>query len=265
MDVYNLGVPLQSEIANPFKPKPRSKKNSLLPKTIQEPDDDFTSWNSRDFVDYFALQYQKIIGGVYKKTYSSDCSHINSIKDFMDSNELDMNEWTKKFIDWCFINKEYISSLSGSFLLSGLNKQLNTYYQQVISVNKQSKPIVDIFDELADMVINGKTKEALTIYGIPIVSTYIQNFKNISDKSLIIGYNKLFKTLSDGDADTQKLLTKIIQRSISRSPYPDEFVMLNWRNEFSGYIEKYKNELWWRNDDYSGSYQYNFNRFINNG
>jgi hypothetical protein len=265
LDIYNTPVPLQSELTNPFKPKSKPKKSSLLPKTAIEVDVDYTNWSSRDFVDYFAIEYKKMFGGIYKKTYSSDCSHINEIIEFMDANELDKNEWSKKFIDWCFVNKEYISSQSGTFLLSSVKKQLNTFYQQVISENKKSKPVIDIFDELVEMIDKGKTKEVLAIYGIPIVSTYVHYYKNVSDENIKAGLRKLFISLIDGDADTQKLLTKIVQRSINRSPYPDLFILTDWRNEYPELAELFKNELWWKDKDYIGSYQYKYDRFLTNG
>ena len=262
LDIYNTPVPLQSELTNPFKPKSRGKRSSLLPKSIQEGDVDYLKWNSRDFVDYFSIEYKKILGGIYKKTYASDCSFMNEIIEFMDANELDKNEWTKKFIDWCFLNKDYITSTTGSFLLSTIKKQLNSFYQQVIAENKKSRPVIDIYDELVDMIDKGKTKEVLAIYGIPIVSTYVHNFKNVSDANVKAGLRKLFISLIEGDADTQKLLTKIVQRSINRSPYPELFTLTDWREEYPELVELFKNELWWKDVDYNGSFQYKYDRFL---
>ena len=54
MDVYKRNVPLQSEIANPFSANKRQRKKTLVPKAANVLPDDISSWNSKNFVDYFA-------------------------------------------------------------------------------------------------------------------------------------------------------------------------------------------------------------------
>jgi hypothetical protein len=260
--IYTMYVPEKSELSNPFSANKRQKnkllsqnKNNVMPENIVD-------WNSRNFVDYFVSQYKSVFNGVYKKTYSSDCSIINEIFDFMSANELDEKEWAKKFIDWCFINNDHILKNSGSFLLMNTKHYLNTFFQQVITKNKQSMPIIDIYDELKTKIENGKTKEILAIYGIPIVATYFINQKNIDEKNIKVGLNKLFSTLISGDFQEQEYLKKIVQRSINRSPYPDFFHLKDWRNDFIDLQNKYKNETWWRDQDYKGQSQFKFDRFM---
>lgn len=260
--IYKLEIPLQSEISNPFKTVKRTRKNSLLAKKDSSISDDLNTWTAKTFVDYFSNLYFQNIGGVYKKTYTSDCSVINEIFEFMIANELDEKEWTKKFIDWSFVNQDLILKQSGTFLISTIKKSLNTFYQQSISVKKQSVAAVDIFDDLVKMVEKGKTKEILSVYGIPIIATYFVNHKNISTENIEAGMKKLFLTLMSGNNEEYSLLTRIVQRSINRSPYPDTFVLKDWRSKFPELISKYKNELWWRDQDYTGQPQYKYDKFV---
>lgn len=262
MNIYNLGVPSKSEIANPFSANKRKSKSALVEKQKKELSDDISLWNSKSFVDYFSQQYKNNFGGIYKKTYSNECSVVNEIIEFMDANELDKNEWTKKFIDWCFVNKDFILNQTSTFILNNLKKYLNTFYQQEIYSSKSLKPAICIFDELVKSVENGKTKEILSIYGIPIVATYFINHKNISVENIISGLNMLFNTLLQGSNEEIQLLTKIVQRSINRSPYPEYFHLIDWRSEFPSLVNKYKNETWWRDSDYTGNSQFKFERLM---
>jgi hypothetical protein len=69
--------------------------------------------------------------------------------------------------------------------------------------------------------------------------------------------------MSKGNAQEKKLLSDIIQKSISRSPYPSDFKLLDWRNLFQQDIAKFKNEIWWRSDDYPGQPRFKIEMFLN--
>lgn len=261
-EVYMRIVPSQSEIANPFSANKRKRKTSLVPKTPNELPEELSEWTNRHFVDYFAEQYKKYLNGTYKKTYSSDSTFINQIFEFMEANELNRNEWTRKFIDWCFLNKEMVSRKTGSFLLINLKDHLNTFFQQVISKNRESAVAIDIFHELQEMDKNGRTKEIFTVYGIPIAATYFHNHKNVSLKSLQSGLKQLFESYLKGDQEQQGLLMKTVQRSINRSPYLNDFVLLDWREVFPEVVNKFNKEPWYRDVDYTGNPQYKLDKFL---
>jgi hypothetical protein len=207
-------------------------------------------------------EYKKAFDGVYRVTYTSDNKIINIIADFMEDNKLDKNEWTKKFIDWCFINKTVIMQRSGHFLLMEFPHYLNRYYQDVINTNSTT-PLIDIYDEVKNLAKLGRSKEMFSKYGIPIVCTYYANTQKISKEDFISGLNQLFLTLSKGNAEEKKLIADTFQKSVSRSPYLPEFEMLDWREIFINYTAKYKEETWWRDEDYPGNPRFQFNKFIN--
>jgi hypothetical protein len=263
VEVYKRPVPLQSEISNPFSANKRQRKKSLVPKDAKSLPEDISAWTNRNFVEYFAEQYKNLFSGIYKITYSSDCSFINQIMSFMEANELDKNEWTKKYLDWCFKNKEMITNKSGQFLLIDLRNFLNTFYQQVI-VDKTDKTIqVDILDDIKKLDSSGRAKEIFSTYGIPIAATYFVHQKNISSADVQSGLMMLLNKYLKGDQEQQVMLMKILQRSISRAPYLPEFEFLNWRDIFSDIVDKYKTEVWFRADDYTGKPQYLLEKFLN--
>ena len=132
--IYMQHVPLQSELSNPFQANKRQRKKPIV-KTLKEAPEDIKDWTAKHFTDYFFNEYKRVFNGVYRVTYTSDNKIINIIADFMEDNQLDKNEWTKKFIDWCFLNKSIIMQRSGHFLLIEFPHYLNRYYQDVINTN----------------------------------------------------------------------------------------------------------------------------------
>jgi hypothetical protein len=261
MSIYMQHVPSQSELTNPFSANKRQRKTKLVTKVAKELPDDLGTWSSRNFVDYFAEQYKLYFSSFYKVTYTSDNSIINVIMEFMNENNLDKNEWTKKFIDWCFVNKDLSLKAKGHFLLQNLPNFLNRYYQDAVYSQPNIK-LIDIFDEVEKLVKDGKSKEVYARYGIPSASTYYSTFKNVTSIQLEAGLMKLFETLSNGTKEEQDILSSIFQKSISRSPYILDFELLDWRKRFQTTLSKYKVETWWREQDYPGSPRFNYEKFI---
>ena len=259
--IYMQHIPLQTELVNPFQANKRQRKKPVA-KVLKEAPEELKDWTAKNFTDYFFNEYKRVFSGVYRVTYTSDNKIINIIADFMEDNQLDKNEWTKKFIDWCFLNKTVIMQRSGHFLLIEFPHYLNRYYQDVIYTNS-STPLIDIFDEVRTLAKLGRSKELFSKYGIPIVCSYYAHANNISKEDFISGLNQLFETLSKGNAEEKKLISDTFQKSISRSPYLPEFDLLDWREIFIKYTAKYKEETWWRDEDYPGKPRFQFDKFIN--
>ena len=131
-----------------------------------------------------------------------------------------------------------------------------------ISKNRESAIALDIFHELQEMDKNGRTKEIFTVYGIPIAATYFHYHKNVSLKSLQSGLNQLFESYLKGDQEHQGLLMKTVQRSINRSPYLNDFILLDWREVFPEIVNKFNKEPWYRDVDYTGNPQYKLDKFL---
>ena len=259
--IYLQHIPQQSELSNPFNSNKRQRKRTLVTKSKEIPND-ISTWTPKNFSDYFGAEYKRVFDGVYKITYISDNKIVNIILEFMIDNGLEKNEWTKKYIDWCFLNKSLILQRSGHFLLTELPNFLNRYYQDVINTNA-AVTLLDIFSDVHALAAEGKSKELFSKYGIPIACTYYSSYKNINNEQLIAGLKKLMLQLSRGNAQEKKLLSDIIQKSISRSPYSENFKILDWREIFDHEISKYKSEPWWRAEDYPGQPRFKVEKFLN--
>lgn len=259
--IYLQHIPQQSELSNPFNSNKRQRKRTLVTKSKEIPND-ISTWTPKHFSDYFGAEYKRVFDGVYKITYISDNKIVNIILEFMIDNGLEKNEWTKKYIDWCFLNKSLILQRSGHFLLTELPNFLNRYYQDVINTNA-AVTLLDIFPDVHALAAEGKSKELFSKYGIPLACTYYSTYKNINNEQLIAGLKKLMLQLSRGNAQEKKLLSDIIQKSISRSPYSENFKILDWREIFDHEISKYKSEPWWRAEDYPGQPRFKVEKFLN--
>ena len=262
-DVYKRPVPAQSELSNPFAANKRRRKTSLSDKS-NSLSENVEEWNAKDFVHYFSQCYFKNYNATYKITYSSDCSVISEIQDFMSDNSLEVNSKTREFIDWCFDNKALISTRTGYFFLVSTRQFLNRYYQDKIISQNPNHNLLDFFNDVESLYINNRSKEIYSKYGIPIASTFLINKKNIDKEKVKSGLIQWILSLSSGNNEQRKMLTSILQKSISRSPYIDNFELLDWRDVLNDVIEKFKNESWWREEDYPGSPRFKFDKFLKN-
>lgn len=260
MSIYAKPVPAQSELSNPFSANKRRKKDSLLPKAEKSSPDSLEDWTSRNFVDYYADSYLKMYSAKYKVTYTSDCAYINEIIDFMLDNNLDKNLYTKKFLDWCFLNSHSFSKIANPMLLMNLRRHLNKFYQDVVMSNSQTS-LIEILSEIKDLDKMGRSKEIIFKYGIPVASTYFVNFKKVPIEQVESGFTKLFEKLENGTPEEKKLLVSAVQKSISRSPYIPEFLLLDWRDTFP-IMQKFSKESWWRESDYPGEPRFQYSKLI---
>jgi hypothetical protein len=259
--IYMQRVPLQTELTNPFQANKRQKKKPVTRATKEAPAE-LKDWSAKHFTDYFFTEYKKTFDGVYRVTYTSDNKIINIIFEFMEDNNLDKNESTMKFIDWCFLNRSLIMQRSGHFLLSEFPNFLNRYYQDTINTSTTSN-LLDIYNDVKGLAKMGRSKELFAKFGIPVACTYFCKEHNISRQDFIDGLEKLFASLAKGTLEEKKLIADTFQKSISRSPYLPDFQLLDWREVFSKFTAKYKEETWWREEDYPGNPRYRYDKFLN--
>ncbi len=262
-DVFKRPVPLMSELSNPFAANKRKRRTTLTDKNEFIPEN-VEDWNSKHFVHYFAQCYFKSLNASYKITYSSDCSIITDIQDFMSDNSLDVNKYTKEFIDWCFDNKVLISTRTGYFLLLNTRQFLNRFYQDKVIAQNPNHNLLDVYSDVEALYDNNRSKEIYSKYGIPIASTYLINKKNIDKDKVQSGLIQWTNSLSTGTVEQKKMLVNILQKSISRSPYIQEFELLEWREVLHDIVAKFKNESWWRDEDYPGLPRFKFDKFLKN-
>ena len=268
--IMSKPVPLQSELTNPFAANKRKKKIMLNPdekKDITMPDD-VLIWSSKNFVDYFAEIYKEKTGGYYKKTYASDNAIFAEIGKFFSSNGLQKQEWTKKFIDWCFNNKSIIIEKSGYLLPTSIINYLNHFYQEEV-MPKVEEDTIDrsyfessLLDEIMQVDKESKASHLFYRFGIPIAATYFLQIKGLKEDTVVKGLQFFLNTLANGDAEQKNTLSVVCERSVMKSPYPSEFNFLDWRDRYKTVISQFANENWWRDNDYKGKPLSEYNKLI---
>jgi hypothetical protein len=262
MDIYKKPVPLQSEIANPFSANKRQRKKKVLVDSNHDLPENVQDWNTKHFVNFYAEQYFSFFKVLYKKTYASDCTVISEIFTFFEQNNQDKLQRTKEYIEWAFINNTYVTKTSGVFLLTSLRGFMNYFMQEKVLNQRDVNRTINIYDDVDKLAAQGKTKEVYAKFGIPIASTYFTNKKEINEKDMLAGVKLLIETLIQGDSEQKNMLVEIVNKSIDRSPYPESFNLVNWREKFPVLAEQFNKESWWKDRDYSGKPNFDVERFL---
>lgn len=263
MSVMSVDVPPEGQLVNPFKPKRKGSKQTTLEEMLNkrsptELPQDVHSWTNKNFVTYFARSFQSYFGGNYKITFVSDLPIIKQIQDFFKNNGVEPNEWTKNFIDWSFINNEIIIKRFNYFTLNSVLNSINYFYQDEILSKVESGEVTRIetdstllkeIDELQGKI---SSTEIFARFGIPITVTYLCNVKKYDYTKVSNALLKRFEN-NQNNNDIQ-ILERIFNSSIINSPYPDDFLCLDWRDLMKNQINYFKTETWWRETDYKGKY-----------
>lgn len=220
--------------------------------------EDASGWTTRHFVDYFARKWHETSGGNYKKTYRSDQVVFADIGKFMASNGLPKNEWTKKFIDWCFERRAEITRKAGHFVPNTLRPYCNYFYQDVVMPQVEENALernhyeVPILQEIEQADKEGKANEIFIRFGIPVASTYFIVHRGLRAEVVEKGLGVMIDALASGDAEGRATLGLMFHRSIIRAPYPDFFQHRDWRERWGKYTKPFQGENWWREKDYLG-------------
>ena len=236
-------------------------KNSIKP--LEE-------WNDKDFIIYFGQAFKKIFGNEYIiKNWGADKITIKELRSSISKSGHNSKVVLKDLIDWCVKNKEMVLKTSLTFLIPDLKKYINIFLSENSSSVDNS--VLEIND--AEFLNNLKAKlisenmtlvDFLSNYGIPISATYLFNFANKTEEEIIsLVFNRM-----NGLVKAGKIIdvNKIIKKRINMSPYPDDFLILYWREIFDQIITscESKHESWWRNNDYSGTAPEHYNQIIKN-
>ena len=252
-------VPMQGQLIHPIKKIDKKKEPTNLDMSKKFPFPlDINLWTPKMFVDYFAQKYNEETGGNYRKVYRSDMMLVQQIGDFLVSNGMERNYWTKRLLDWSVKHKDEIIRRERHFTLQEVLRQVNYFYQQEVLPKVEEDEIERdtqdtlLLEEIQKADEDGKITEVLIRFGIPVTITYLVNFRNVPLEKIIKATEDRLSSLSGGSILEKKQLEKIAQSSVIGSPYPAEFLCLDWRDLYSLYIGKYHKELWWRFEDYKG-------------
>jgi len=258
-NIMKTSIPAQGELSNPFKKKKNeltlgeiiSDRNKVFPDNIKQ-------WTPKVFVEYFAQKYQEETNGNYRVMYRSDMTTFKEIFKFFTSTGLEKKEWTKKFVDWSFKRRSDIIKKEGHFTIQDINRYVNYFYQDVVLPKVEKDEVdrsyceEDILKEIEEANKEGKAKEIFLRFGIPVAASYFVNVQGMKEPAIVAGIEKFLDTLSKGNSVERQRFTEMINKSIILSPYPEDFVLLDWRNRFETYVSRFHHENWWRDEDYKG-------------
>jgi len=218
-------------------------------------------WTNKDFVLYFKNIFFEVKDSDYNITFAIDIPEIQKIKSELSKNGHKRKKDLKLFLDWCKENKSEILQKNPDFMLHDLKLFLNNF-----SAKEENSIEYDteFLKRLNEFVKNGKPiTNLLESYGIPIISTYIEYIMD-KDKSLIYKNieKKLIKLVNERKVNS---INKIAKQSINMSPYPENFNLLKWREEFSYIWDKFDctKQNWWRNADYNSEIPKHYLEIVN--
>ena len=265
-------IPEEGQLINPFKAKKRGTKQVTLDEmVVKKPasqlPDKIEDWTGKNFASYFAKSYQNTTGGNYKITFTSDLPLIKQIGDFFESHSLPRNEVTKTFIDWSMKNYDNIVKKYGYFTLTSVFNSVNYFYQDHFLAQRtdNSDTQKTLLDEIKQVESEGQVTEIFARFGIPLTVNYLINIKKYPSEKVDGAVSKLLNSLhSSTTVQSQNTLERIFKASVINSPYPKEFISLDWRIKYNNYINNFLSESWWRDDDYTGSFSMSYN-FLKGG
>jgi hypothetical protein len=108
----------------------------------------------------------------------------------------------------------------------------------------------------------GKASEIYIRFGIPIASTYFIQVRGFNSEVVQKGIENFLTKLAKGDLSSKQKIGLVLQKSVMKSPYPQEFSLLDWRSKFDSFTKAYEKENWWREKDYSGKPLTEYQRLI---
>lgn len=258
-------VPAEGQLKHPLEPKSRRgayqhTAAELLAKSEKRSDfpDEIAEWTTRHFVDYTAKRIQEETGGNYKKLYRADIGYIQQIQRFMGSSGLAKNEWARNFIEWCLRRRAAISRKDGYFTIQVIPRYLNQFLQEEVLPKVEQGDVsrdhhdTSLLDEIRQADSEGQATEIIVRFGLPVATTYFVMTKGFKEASLRAAFRDRCAKMLSGGAEGREQLSRVFQSSVLGSPYPEGFLLTDWRGEYAGLLEPFEGDAWYRAEDYKG-------------
>jgi hypothetical protein len=264
--ILSTPVPSEGQLKHPIQPKAKTPGPMGAQITLGDitdarshsgPPEDLMMWTTRTFVDYFACLYNDATGGNYRKIYRGDCAVFQQMMKFLASNGLEKNEWTKRLVEWAFERREAITKRHGYFTPQSILAMINHFYQDVV-LPKVEEGVVEresfdmsLLEEITQADSEGRATEIYARHGIPVTVQYLVGVKNMR-LEVVEKLTRDRMAMMAASPKMREQLERIVNASVIGSPYPAEFVCLDWRERFSDAASLFTGENWWRDADYKG-------------
>jgi hypothetical protein len=116
---------------------------------------------------------------------------------------------------------------------------------------KRETSDVSLIQEIKDAESSGKHVEILKRYGAPVALTYLFKIRGAEPDDLMKHFKSYVSKMNETAAG-RAVIKEICIASINGSPYPKEFIGLNWRECSQMETSYLRSEPWWRDTDYKG-------------
>lgn len=264
-----------SHVVNPHRKKSKKKKwvtgaisFSQITETRHYGENDIEHWRTKDFIFWFVSCLKKNFPNLpeYNIVYIKDGKNIKAmetalkkaghgkkkLKDFI---SYTVEQQAQKILD----KKESQGELL-SFTTNDLLDFFNSYMQSLYLKKKgggntdDSENIKVTKKELESCWKQGKLISLLRNYGIPISATFvfykIKN-KDVSDEDKIKKITEVISNVFEKVSFNQDILHNIAKHSMMRSPYPDTYILLDWKEKFMSTWDKIdvQKNTWWQEDE----------------
>ena len=211
-------------------------------------------WSWRDVASWFSAECKKFFIPFVIK-YERDIGIIKDIHSDLSSVGRKTKGDVKDFISWAFENQNQVIDSQHGFTLSSIRSCINMYLQkQLIDIGDDENILgIDLVKEMRLEYIENKTVGILKKYGIPLSVAFLLKMKpDFPLEKIENGIRDRLRELIDGDR--LEFVQSVAEKSITSSPYPDCFQLLDWRDKFLDCWDKSfsTSKKWWNEDDYNG-------------
>jgi hypothetical protein len=164
----------------------------------------------------------------------------------------------RDFLEWAFAHREEVVREKKSFTLVTVRHFLNRFLQEKDPVVERHL-FADVVAEMRATLGQGQPVGTLLArFGIPLAANFMRRAKPQTTEFDIVAAIR-------GRLEASKdLLAAAAKRSIDNSPYPDSFLLLDWREQFGYIIEQngFNRTPWWRATDSSGGFDPQYLRLL---
>ena len=218
-------------------------------------------WGLKDFARYFADKCAQL-HVPYVLKFARDVQSVKQIKADLSSVGRASNLDIKSYLDWSFDNRQMIMEKDVYFTLGTVQKYVN-YFLQSLPDDDDHRPSWG--DALGPMMLEeynlNRAMGLLIRFGIPLAAVFLRH-AGFSDERIMQGFGGRLTEL----ATNQRFdaVAKIARQSISSSPYPEGFPMIDWRSRFSEIwdVAGCRAQSWWREADYGGRPYIEYDAFL---
>jgi len=218
-------------------------------------------WALRDFARYFSERCAQL-NIPYVLKYARDVQAVKQIKSDLASAGRSGNMSLRAYLDWAFDNRQMMMEKEAYFTLGTVQKYVTHFLQSLPDEDEHRPSWGDAIGPL--MLEEYKMNRVIGLlvrFGIPLTAIFLRH-AGFGDDRILQGISS---RLSELAAEAKyEAVARVARQSISSSPYPDTFPMLDWRTKLTEIwdVSGCRAQAWWRETDYGGRPYIEYDEFV---